>query len=219
VGFTLVEVMIVVAILGVLASLAIPNFIKFQARSKQAEVKTNLKGVFTGQRARFSERDAYTNLIGEIGFAPERGNRYSYDLGATPATANATVAFTCATMEDRSAATVVQAPACGVQADVFRYSSSIVAGTLTSRAPIVFSTAAAGNAAMTTDAVGVFGTCPACDFAARAIGNVDNDAAGDEWFISSQFITTAAATACAELTASSQPGAAFNAHNDVNCDQ
>src|SRR5215470_14129215 len=79
-GFTLIELMIVVAIIGILAAIAIPNFIRFQARSKQSEAKSNLKAIFTGQRSFFGERDTYSAVAANIGFAPERGNRYDYVL-------------------------------------------------------------------------------------------------------------------------------------------
>src|SRR5450432_1536608 len=76
-GFTLIELMIVVAIIGILAAIAIPNFLKFQARAKQSEAKTNLKGIFTAEKSWYGEHDTYDNFS-TAGFKPERGNRYWY---------------------------------------------------------------------------------------------------------------------------------------------
>ncbi len=58
-GFTLIELMIVVAIIGILAVIAVPNFQKFQARAKQSEAKTNLKGIYTAKVANFQAADTY----------------------------------------------------------------------------------------------------------------------------------------------------------------
>ena len=87
-GFTLVEIMIVLAIVGVLTAIAVPNFIRFQARSKQSEAKTNLRALFTSEKSYFGEREAYSPFARLIGFTPERGNRYAYRL--TPGCGNRT---------------------------------------------------------------------------------------------------------------------------------
>src|SRR3974390_1196322 len=77
-GFTLIELMIVVAIIGILAAIAIPNFIRFQAKSKQSEAKTNLKAIFTAQKSYYGERDGYSTSFAMMGFNTEQGNRYNY---------------------------------------------------------------------------------------------------------------------------------------------
>jgi type IV pilus assembly protein PilA len=77
-GFTLIELMIVVAIIGILAAIAIPNFMKFQARARQSEAKANLKAFFTAAKGYFAEYGAYQ--CAACGFQPEHKNRYAYSL-------------------------------------------------------------------------------------------------------------------------------------------
>src|SRR4051794_18486634 len=87
-GFTLIELMIVVAIIGILAAIAIPNFVRFQARARQSEANTNLKSLFTGLR---TQQRFPPPSIRATSFSPERGNRYSYHLENN-----------CSNFEDRS---------------------------------------------------------------------------------------------------------------------
>lgn len=82
-GFTLIELMIVVAIIGILAAIAIPNFLRYQAKSRQAEARTNLGGIFVGETSYFGEQSRYGDFT-EIGFAlaGASSNRYTYRSGA-----------------------------------------------------------------------------------------------------------------------------------------
>ncbi|MDP1829074.1 MAG: prepilin-type N-terminal cleavage/methylation domain-containing protein [Archangium sp.] len=223
-GFTLVELMIVVAIIGILAAIAIPNFIRFQARSKQSEAKTNLKAVFTGQKSRFGERDRYSSLIAEIGFAPERGNRYLFDLGPV-AGGFAGCANAPGTLEPRNNATIASASYSGVEADQLRYGASystatLMAGVASDTGAITYAVSGASATAITGLDVGYdIANCPQCDFAACAVGNIDNDSASDRFDMSSQF-AIASASACAEATPTGtqeQPGSSLNTKNDVSC--
>lgn len=81
-GFSLTELMIVVAIIGVLASIAIPNFMKYQARAKQSEAKSNLVAIHTGEIAYFAENNSYIDDFNAIGFGVTGSSqRYYYELG------------------------------------------------------------------------------------------------------------------------------------------
>ncbi len=84
-GFTLIELMIVVAIIGILAAIAIPNFMSFQTKARQSEARTNLNGFYTAARAFFAENNTYdctdgTAAVTNCGWEPDAGFRYSYYL-------------------------------------------------------------------------------------------------------------------------------------------
>ena len=62
-GFTLIELMIVVAIIGILAAIAIPNFLRFQLKAKSSEGKTNLAAIRTAEQSFYSEFGRYQSAL------------------------------------------------------------------------------------------------------------------------------------------------------------
>ena len=79
-GFTLIELMIVVAIIGIIAAIAIPNFLTYQAKTKQTEARTNLGIIFSAQVTYFGENDLFAASIGTLGWTPVGTTRYAYSI-------------------------------------------------------------------------------------------------------------------------------------------
>ncbi|MBF0211705.1 MAG: prepilin-type N-terminal cleavage/methylation domain-containing protein [Desulfamplus sp.] len=79
-AFTLIELMIVVAIIGVLAAIAIPNYIAYQCKTKQSEAKSNLGAVRMSEEAYYASHSKYAFSLSNIGFVPKGSPKYNITI-------------------------------------------------------------------------------------------------------------------------------------------
>lgn len=90
-GVTLTELMIVVVVVGILATVAYPNYREFAARAKRTEAKSMLLQVVTMQERFYLQNNSYTTDLTALGF-PNAANQISdsgsYRLNVTAADAN-----------------------------------------------------------------------------------------------------------------------------------
>lgn len=82
-GFTIIELMIVVAIIAFLATVSIPKYFNYYAKAKQAEVAMNLASLHTAEQAYYAEHGKYSSVLmgpDGIGWQPQ-GKNFYYTYG------------------------------------------------------------------------------------------------------------------------------------------
>jgi prepilin-type N-terminal cleavage/methylation domain-containing protein len=65
-GFTLIEILIIIAILGILAVIAIPQFISYRSRAIDAQMKSDLRNAAVTIESYFTKRSVYPASIDEV---------------------------------------------------------------------------------------------------------------------------------------------------------
>jgi type IV pilus assembly protein PilA len=104
-GFTLIEIMIVIAIIGILAAVAIPQFSAYRMRSYNSTAISDLRHAAVAQEAYYVEYKTYANSISTLAIRPDyytskgmnlnvTGNRSGYVMTASHQSGNKTYTMT-----------------------------------------------------------------------------------------------------------------------------
>lgn len=157
-GFTLVELMVVVAIIGILSTVAVPNFKRYQAKAKTSEAKLMLASLYTNEIAFVSEWDTFATCLGTgMGIKASARGYYSFGFSAENATQNTQAVSNGAT---------------GCTAGAYSFSPTLIVA--------VGGTSATSANIMATAVVSAGGST----YIASAVGKISPDATiNDQWTI------------------------------------
>lgn len=184
-GFTLVELMVVVAIIGLLSAVAIPNFKKYQAKAKISEAKLQLSAIYTAESAFFSDFNMYAACLSYMGFDPsaERNSRYyavGFSAGVSARNANAQTSAVNSGMGADCLATTAVAD--GGNSGTYFTAGKGVGGQIASGVAVMTGNASGAAATCTSIAVTTPGSCVGTQennseltFQAAAVGYISQD--------------------------------------------
>ena len=159
-GFTLVELMVVVAIIGLLAAVAIPNFKKFQAKTKTSEAKLQLAALYTAETSFNGDYDTYATCLSDMGYDPSLDIKTRYYA----------TGFELAEVGGNAQAITNGAPACTIGANKSAFSAGKSVGNKIAVNTDVVSANCGASQPEVNDAAGTEGSV----FLACAIGPVDS---------------------------------------------
>ncbi|MFN7728571.1 MAG: type IV pilin protein [Bdellovibrio sp.] len=174
-GFSLVELMVVVAIIGILATIAIPRVNKFIAKARQSEAQVNLSSLYTFNKNFFVEFQGYSSSFDALGFVPEGNLRYN--IGWVSGTGACPTNFT----------TLKGAAACTTPSSTKAVCTGGRCTTLNGANNAAPTDIAAGTCPVNTPRTATLGTaCVATDFSTFAAGaraQLVSGALEDSWII------------------------------------
>lgn len=162
-GFSLIELMIVVVIIGILSTIAVPQYQNFQKKAKQSEAKANLGGLYTTLRTFQAEWNQFYGDFRALGF--DMAGNLQYNVGFSASHVNGPANHPDPKFRGKASiqhnAKLRCVPAITTDCKIDPYAANYnVIGTKIS-------------------AIGA----PKQTFTAGAIGNIDNDPALDTWTI------------------------------------